>query len=131
VSEPVLPAAEPRRAWWPPSLKTVVWVFLYTALVVGVVQTAVWRFLDGEDRRVVVVTLAQGHDSERRQEMRAECGRLPAVELVEDRGRPEQAIRFPARFAIAGATPQQEEALQQCIRQYTDIVVGTSVEGRA
>lgn len=108
-----------------------VWVFLYTALVVGVVQTAVWRFLDAEDRRVVVVTLAQDHDPERRQELRTECGQLPAVELVPDRGRPEQAIRFPARFSIAGATAQEEEALQQCIRQYPDIVVGTSVEGRA
>ena len=103
----------------------------FVLLVGSVLVGAVAQWVYTPDEREVVVDLQLGFDLERREALRQECSRLPGVALVEDRGDPAQASRFPARFSISGATVQQESALMQCIAQYDDIVMGARREGQA
>jgi hypothetical protein len=114
-----------------PSRQTVFLALAFALLVSSVLVGAVAQLVYTDDEREVVVDLTLGHDPERREALRAECGRLPGVALVEDRGNAAQARRFPARFSIAGATVQQEQALFTCIGQYDDIVMGARREGQA
>ncbi|MDP9408702.1 MAG: hypothetical protein M3P95_12815 [Actinomycetota bacterium] len=114
-----------------PTRQTVFLALAFALLVTSVLVGAVAQLVYGTDERQVVVDLALGHDPERREALRSECGRLPGVTLVADRGKAAQASRFPARFSISGATVQQEQALFTCIGQYDDIVMGARREGQA
>ena len=114
-----------------PSRQTVFLALAFALLVSSVLVGAVAQLVYSGDEREVVVDLALRHDPERRQALRSECGRLPGITLVEDRGDAAQARRFPARFSIAGATVQQEQALFTCIGRYDDIVMGARREGQA
>lgn len=114
-----------------PTRQAVFLVLAFALLVSSVLVGAVAQIVYTGDEREVVVDLTLGHDPERREALREECGRLPGVELVEDRGNAAQARRFPARFSIAGASVRQEQALFTCIGRYDDIVMGARREGQA
>lgn len=87
-------------------------------------------FVEGRDR-VLVVTMKQGVTQADREQLRADCGSLPGVEPVADRGNPDPGIqrRFPVRFVITGATPRQEAALESCVEEHRETVRGFLVDG--
>ena len=87
-------------------------------------------FVEGRDR-VLVVTMKQGVTQADRDQLRADCGGLPGVEVVADRGNPDPEIqrRFPVRFVITAANPRQEAALEACVEARTETVRGFLVEG--
>ncbi len=97
-----------------------------TVVVVGMVLTGVFNYLLAGDDRVVVVTMQQGAGQGAREELKRDCGTLPGVTVVPDRGRQDPQIqgRFPVRFSIAGATPAQEAALTECLNRHPRTVRG-------
>jgi hypothetical protein len=93
-------------------------VVLFAALALtGMLFVAFSNYLFGGDRRVLVVTMAQDATQADRESLKRACGDLPSVTVVPDRGDPDPRLqgRFAVRFGIAGATPQQEAALQTCV----------------
>ena len=70
------------------------------------------------DQRVLVVTMAQDAGQPERDALKAACGDLPSVSVVEDRGDPDPRVqgRFAVRFAIAGASVTEEAALTECVQ---------------
>ena len=103
----------------------------------GILLAGSLRFAEG-DQRVVVVTLERGPsvDVEQlavdRQELKDDCGELPGVTVVADRGDLSTRVqgRFPVRFSIRGATNPQRAALEACIADH-DVVRGVRIEGEA
>lgn len=93
--------------------------------------TAVFGYLLAPPKRVLVVTMEQHAVQADRLQLKKDCGGLPGVRPVADRGDPSASVqgRFPVRFDIAEATPQQEAALEQCIDQHSDTVRGFLTEG--
>lgn len=93
--------------------------------------TGVFNYLLAGDPRVLVVTMKQGVGQEARERIKQDCGSLPGITVVADRGNqdPEIQGRFPVRFGIADTTPAQEAALQSCINDHSDIVRGLLTEG--
>ncbi len=87
-------------------------------------------FVEGRDR-ILVVTMVQGVTQADREALRAECGGLPGVEPVADRGNPDPELqrRFAVRFRITDATPRQEAALESCVGARPAIVRGFLVDG--
>lgn len=69
------------------------------------------------DVRVMVVTLENDAGQANREGLKAACGSLPGISVVEDKGNPDPRIqgRFPVRFGIGGTTQQQESALIRCL----------------
>ena len=101
-------------------------LFLASMLVTGI-----FGFLLAPPNRVVVVTMEQDADQAAREQLKADCGRLPGVKVVADQGNPDPEIqgRFPVRFDIGRATVQEETALQSCINRHTTTVRGFITEG--
>jgi hypothetical protein len=64
-------------------------------------------------------------------QLKADCGGLPGIEVVADRGNPDADVqgRFPVRFEIGRATPPQQAALQSCIAKHDSTVRGFVFEG--
>ena len=87
--------------------------------LLGILYPAVTNNLLAGDRRVVIVTMAQDAGQAERDALKAACGGLPSVTVVEDRGDPDPRLqgRFTVRFAIAGASVSQEAALTACINE--------------
>ncbi|MCW2613348.1 MAG: hypothetical protein JWN08_342 [Frankiales bacterium] len=69
------------------------------------------------DVRVMVVTLENDAGQANREGLKAACGGLPGISVVEDKGNPDPRIqgRFPVRFSIGGTTQRQESALIRCL----------------
>lgn len=104
----------------------------FAALALGAMLiTGVFNYLLAGDPRVLVVTMKQGAGQAARDQLKADCGSLPGVQVVPDRGDPDPRIqgRFPVRFAIGGTTAQQEAALEACINRHSDVVRGLLTEG--
>ncbi|MDP3713886.1 MAG: hypothetical protein Q8R60_15525 [Mycobacteriales bacterium] len=102
-----------------------------TLMTGSIVMAGVFAyFVEGRDR-VLVVTMKQGVTQTDRDQLRADCGGLPGVEAVADRGNPDPDIqrRFPVRFVITGATPRQEAALEACVEARKETVRGFLVDG--
>ena len=119
--------------WWRDARRrnrVAIVVFAGLALL-GILYPAVTNYLLGGDRRVVVVTLEQGSDQADRERVKQECGSLPGVTVVEDRGDPDPRVqgRFPVRFGISGATARQEAALESCVNGL-DVVRGFRTQAR-
>lgn len=109
--------------------KTLIWiggVLLLTSMVV----TGVFAYLLAPADRVMVVFMEPGAGQAAREELKADCGRLPGVEVVPDKGNPDPDVqgRFPVRFAIGQASAEQEAALQSCVRGHDDTVRGVIFE---
>jgi hypothetical protein len=71
------------------------------------------------DVREMVVTLENGAGQQAREGLKAECGDLPGVSVVPDRGNPDPRIqgRFPVRFGMGGITDQEQSALIRCLNE--------------
>jgi len=111
---------------------TTVLVALFGVLMVaGIVITGVFNHLLAGDPRVLVVTMTQDAGQADRALLKRDCGSLPGVGVVPDKGNPNPAVqgRFPVRFSLAGATPPQEAALESCVDQHRSIVRGLLIEG--
>ena len=100
----------------------------------GILLAGTLQFLEG-DQRVVVVTLERGPSTSvdqlaaDREDLKAECGDLPGVTVVPDRGDASVQGRFPVRFSIAGATNPERAALEGCLAANDDVVRGVRIEG--
>lgn len=83
----------------------------------GILFPAFSNYLFAGDRRVMVVTLANGAGQSVRDGLKSACGGLPGISVVADQGNPDPRIqgRFPVRFSIADTTPAQESALIRCL----------------
>lgn len=99
--------------------------------VTSIVVTGVFDKLLAGDPRVLVVTMEQNAGQSARELLKSDCGSLPGISVVADKGDRDPAIqgRFPVRFNLAGTTPAQEAALEACIDKHRDIVRGILTEG--
>jgi hypothetical protein len=97
----------------------------------SIVVTGVFDKLLAGDPRVLVVTMQQDAGQPARELLKRECGSLPGVSVVPDKGNASPQIqgRFPVRFKIGGTTPRQEAALESCINQHASLVRGILTEG--
>jgi hypothetical protein len=100
-------------------------------MVSSIVITGVFNHLLAGDPRVMVVTLKQESTQGDRELLKRDCGALPGVTLVADKGNPDPAVqgRFPVRFGLAGATPAQEAGLESCVDRHRALVRGQLIEG--
>ncbi|MCU1672294.1 MAG: hypothetical protein JWN77_407 [Frankiales bacterium] len=107
-------------------------IVLFAALcLAAMLVTGVFNYLLAGDPRVLVVTMKQNAGQQARVDLKRDCGSLPGVTVVADQGDPDprKQGRFPVRFKIGGATPQQEAALEECVNRHTDTVRGQLTEG--
>jgi hypothetical protein len=97
----------------------------------SIVVTGVFDKLLAGDPRVLVVTMNQDAGQSARELLKRDCGSLPGIGVVADKGNPDPAIqgRFPVRFALGGTTPAQEAALEACIDRHRSLVRGILTEG--
>lgn len=102
-----------------------------TLLLISMLVTGVFGFLLAPPNKVLVVTMEQNAGEGAREQLKADCGRLPGVKVVADKGNPNPEIqgRFPVRFDIGEATVQEEAALEACINKHDDTVRGFLSEG--
>ena len=129
------PESEPgdQGPWWRDGRRrnvVAVWVFGTLALG-GILFPAFTNYLFAGDKRVLVVTMGPTAGQEGRQAVKDDCGALPGVRVVADRGNPDPRIqgRFPVRFDIADSTPAQQAALQSCVNDHaSDGVLGFITE---
>ena len=100
-------------------------------LLASMLVTGVFAFLLAPPDKVMVVFMQPGAGQVAREQLKADCGRLPGVEVVADKGNPDPEIqgRFPVRFAVGRATAEQEAALQACVSRHEDTVRGFMFEG--
>ena len=99
--------------------------------VTSIVVTGVFDKLLAGDPRVLVVTMNQDAGQSARELLKRDCGSLPGIRVVPDKGNRDPAIqgRFPVRFSLADTTPAQEAALESCIDRHRDLVRGILTEG--
>ena len=97
----------------------------------SIVVTGVFDKLLAGDPRVLVVTMKMDAGQAERDLLKRECGSLPGISVVPDKGNRDPKIqgRFPVRFSLAGTTPAQEAALETCIDRHRDLVRGILTEG--
>jgi hypothetical protein len=97
----------------------------------SIVVTGVFTKLLAGDPRVLVVTMTQDAGQPGRELLKRDCGSLPGISVVADKGNPDPAIqgRFPVRFGLANTTPAQEAALESCIDAHHSLVRGILTEG--
>jgi hypothetical protein len=107
-------------------------ITLFGVLMVGsMVVTGVFNHLLAGDPRVLVVTMKQEAGESARDALKRDCGALPGIRLVADKGNPDPQIqgRFPVRFQLENATPKQEAALETCVDAHRSTVRGLLIEG--
>jgi hypothetical protein len=107
-------------------------ISVFAALcLAAIVVTGVFNYLLAGDPRVLVVTLSQDADQDDRLQLKKDCGSLPGVSVVADRGdlNPRIQGRFPVRFKIGDTTPAQEAELEKCINEHGEMVRGLLTEG--
>jgi hypothetical protein len=92
-------------------------------VLLSMLLTGIFGFLLAPPEKVLVVTLQQDADQSDREQLKADCGRLPGVTVVADKGNrdPEVQGRFPVRFDIGEATVQEEAALERCINAHKTV----------
>jgi hypothetical protein len=98
-------------------------------VLLSMLITGIFGFLLAPPQKVLVVTMSQNAGQPDRLELKHDCGQLPGVKLVADKGKSSVQGRFPVRFDIGDATQQQEAALEACINQHSDTVRGFLTEG--
>ena len=103
-------------------------------MTASIVITGVFEKLLEPPKRVLVVTMEQGVGQEARERLRADCGGLPGVVVVPDRGDLDrrQQGRFFVRFDIGRTSFQQEAAVEACVDRHDQrwqTVRGYEVEG--
>ncbi|MCU1587936.1 MAG: hypothetical protein JWN31_1429 [Frankiales bacterium] len=98
-------------------------------VLLSMLITGVFGFLLAPPQKVLVVTMIQDSTQADRLELKQDCGGLPGVVLVKDKGKSSVQGRFPVRFDIGAASQQQEAALEACINRHSDTVRGFLTEG--
>lgn len=96
--------------------------------LIGILIPATFNYLLAGDSRQLVVTLVPGVTDADRDTLKRECGSLPGITVVGDRGAREKQYRFPVRFRISDTTSEQEAALQACVDRYPTLVRGVTTE---
>ncbi|HUR15202.1 MAG TPA: hypothetical protein VM097_11995 [Mycobacteriales bacterium] len=102
-----------------------------TLLLLSMLLTGIFGFLLAPPKKVLVVTMEADAGQVAREQLKADCGRLPGVKVVADQGNRDPHVqgRFPVRFDLGGATVQEEAALETCINRHDDTVRGFLTEG--
>jgi hypothetical protein len=116
----------------PLSTRTKVLIAVGGVLVLGsMLVTGIFGFLLAPPKKVLVVTMEADAGEAGRDQLKADCGGLPGVAVVADKGNrdPEVQGRFPVRFDIGRATVQEESALEACINRHDKTVRGFLSEG--
>ena len=116
----------------PMSTRTKVLLVIGGLLMSGsIIVTGIFGFLLAPPHKVLVVTMEPDAGEQGREQLKADCGGLPGVEVVADKGNsnPEIQGRFPVRFDIGEATVQEESALEACINRHDETVRGFLSEG--
>jgi hypothetical protein len=100
-------------------------------VLASMLLTGIFGFLLAPPNKVLVVTMETGVGESARDQLKADCGRLPGVKVVADKGNPDPEVqgRFPVRFDIGEATVQEEAALESCINRHDKTVRGFLSEG--
>jgi len=114
------------------STRTKVLLVIGGVLMFGsILITGIFGFLLAPPNKVLVVTMETTAGEQGREQLKADCGRLPGVKVVADKGNPNPEIqgRFPVRFDIGRATSQEEAALEACINRHDKLVRGFLSEG--
>lgn len=98
--------------------------------LLSILITGVFTYLLAPPNKVLVVSMVAGTGESAREQLKADCGKLPGVKVVADQGsrNPDIQGRFPVRFQIGLASPAQEAALEACINRHTT-VLGYLAEG--
>jgi hypothetical protein len=101
-------------------------IVLFSMLVTGL-----FSFLLAPPNKILVVTMVPGSGEQARQQLKDDCGHLPGVKVVADKGNRDPHVqgRFPVRFDIGRADVPQEAALETCINRHRDTVIGFISEG--
>ena len=112
--------------WWrDPRRRTraVVGTFLALALA-GILFPAFTNYLFAGDQRVLRVTMVQDAGEPAREALKRNCGSLPGISVVPDKGDPDPRIqgRFPVRFDVADTSPAEYSALTGCIDEQADVL---------
>ena len=84
--------------------------------------------LTGGDTRQVVVTMQQGITQADRLFLKDQCGHLPGIRNVADKGPADLQYRFSVRFDIGGTSTAQESALYACVNRFPQLVRGIQTE---
>ena len=123
----------PAAVWWrdPRGRTRALLIAFGVVALFGMLIAGLSNKLFAGDQRQLVVTLQQGVSEGDRETLKAECGSLPGVSLIEDRGAADKQYRLPVRFRIADATPAEEAALEVCLTRYPGLVRGLLTEGDA
>lgn len=87
------------------------------------------KYLVQGDQRQLVVTMSTDVTAADRTALKQDCGALPGVTVVADKGAADRQYRFPVRFGLGGATPAQEAALEGCVNGHGSTVRGYLIEG--
>jgi hypothetical protein len=100
-------------------------------VLLGMLATGIWGFLLAPPHKVLVVTMEPTAGEQGRAQLKADCGSLPGVAVVADKGNPDPHVqgRFPVRFDIGRASVQEESALEACINRHPQLVRGFLAEG--
>lgn len=94
----------------------------------GILLPGIFNYLLGGDSTQVVVTMQQGVTDADRATLKRECGGLPGVEVVADKGAQEAQYRFPVRFRIRASADREKAALDACIDRFPQLVRGQEIE---
>ncbi len=116
--------------WWRDSrAQTRVLLAAFGFVALGGMLIAGSKFLVGGDVRQLVVTMSLDVTDADRAALKADCGTLPGIGVVADKGAADRQARFPVRFSLSGATSTQEAALQRCVDEHRQTVRGYITEG--
>jgi hypothetical protein len=116
----------------PLSTRAKVLIAIGGVLVLGsMLVTGIFGFLLAPPNKVLVVTMEPDAGESAREQLKADCGDLPGVSVVADKGNrsPQIQGRFPVRFDVGHATVEQESALAACINRHEKTVRGFLSEG--
>ena len=106
------------------------WLLIAFAVLafVGILLPGIYNYLLAGDSRQLVVTLVQGSTEADRERLKRECGALPGVSAVADKGAREAQYRFPVRFRLSGSTEAQEVALSVCLDGFAEMIRSQALE---
>ena len=106
------------------------WLLIAFAVLafVGILLPGIYNYLLAGDSRQLVVSLVQGSTDADRERLKSECGALPGVSVVVDKGAREAQYRFPVRFRLTGSTEAQEIALSVCLDRFAGLIRSQGLE---
>ena len=117
-------------SWWRTSRgRTQALLTAFGLVALGGMLIAGSKFLIVGDQRQLVVTMATTVTQADRVALKQDCGTLPGISAVADKGAADRQAHFPVRFSLRGSTAQQEAALERCVNAHSVTVRGFITEG--